>query len=410
MQTASSRSALAAQPRPTATTPSVPASSRPRPPRPLFIPSSGTPSRHPPAAAPHTRRPRSTCSTVAHCCATVDQQTAGGVATGTPQTSYIHPDNLGSTNVITNASGTVVTTKDYYPFGSVRVNTGSASLARGYIGQFEDGNNISYLNNRYYQSDRGQFLSQDPVFRAIGTPEVERLAGAAIFTDPQQLNSYSYARNNPIRYIDPLGLFNIQTGTIEKGDTLGDIRNQINGTFGTSLSVSQIAAANNISNPNRIFAGGSIALPGQNASLSFNGQTLQVYDKTYSTAVPTLAWQGVSGNSRNSAIPQGTYRADPARTQNWSDLPVANKVASTLSGVTQNIPGVGWKMGAWPGGTTAWGTIRTELDYVGANGTIPNTGFYIHGGSYPGSAGCIDLTSNNNAFQGWLSSYGKPST
>jgi YD repeat-containing protein len=42
--------------------------------------------------------------------ATVDQQFASGVATGTAQTSYIHPDHLGSTNVITNASGTVIST------------------------------------------------------------------------------------------------------------------------------------------------------------------------------------------------------------------------------------------------------------------------------------------------------------
>ena len=47
--------------------------------------------------------------------ATVDQQIADGVATGSPQTSYIHPDHLGSTNVVTNASGTVVQTLDYYP-------------------------------------------------------------------------------------------------------------------------------------------------------------------------------------------------------------------------------------------------------------------------------------------------------
>jgi uncharacterized protein RhaS with RHS repeats len=38
--------------------------------------------------------------------AAVDQQTAGVAATGTAQTGYIHPDHLGSTNVVTNASGT----------------------------------------------------------------------------------------------------------------------------------------------------------------------------------------------------------------------------------------------------------------------------------------------------------------
>jgi hypothetical protein len=47
--------------------------------------------------------------------ATVDQQTSSGVATGTAVTSYIHPDHLGSTNVVTNASDTVVQTPDYYP-------------------------------------------------------------------------------------------------------------------------------------------------------------------------------------------------------------------------------------------------------------------------------------------------------
>src|SRR5262249_33667849 len=52
--------------------------------------------------------------------ATVDRQMAGGAATGTAQTHYIHPDHLGSTNVVTDASGTVVQTLDYYPYGGTR--------------------------------------------------------------------------------------------------------------------------------------------------------------------------------------------------------------------------------------------------------------------------------------------------
>ena len=54
---------------------------------------------------------------------TIDQQFASGAATGTAQTRYIHPDHLGSTNVVTDASGTVVQTLDYYPYGSSRINT-----------------------------------------------------------------------------------------------------------------------------------------------------------------------------------------------------------------------------------------------------------------------------------------------
>ena len=37
--------------------------------------------------------------------ATIDQQLAGGAATGSPQTRYIHPDHLGSTNVVTDENG-----------------------------------------------------------------------------------------------------------------------------------------------------------------------------------------------------------------------------------------------------------------------------------------------------------------
>ena len=37
--------------------------------------------------------------------ATIDQQTASGNATGTAKTRYIHPDHLGSTNVVTDENG-----------------------------------------------------------------------------------------------------------------------------------------------------------------------------------------------------------------------------------------------------------------------------------------------------------------
>jgi len=127
---------------------------------------------------------------------TADQQTASGAATGTAQTRYIHPDHLGSTNVVTNASGTVVQTLDYYPYGATRIstNTGGADSARKYIGQFTDPSNLDYLNARYYDSSRGQFLTEDPIFWAKQN-----------LSDPQSFNSYSYSDDNPISKKDPSG-------------------------------------------------------------------------------------------------------------------------------------------------------------------------------------------------------------
>ena len=42
--------------------------------------------------------------------ATADQQTASGAATGTAKTRYVHPDHLGSTNIVTDENGNVVQT------------------------------------------------------------------------------------------------------------------------------------------------------------------------------------------------------------------------------------------------------------------------------------------------------------
>jgi RHS repeat-associated protein len=56
---------------------------------------------------------------------------------------------------------------------------------------------LDYLQARYYDSARGQFLTQDPVF--LGDPKQQDLG------NPQSLNSYSYANDNPITGKDPDG-------------------------------------------------------------------------------------------------------------------------------------------------------------------------------------------------------------
>lgn len=133
--------------------------------------------------------------------ATADRKHINGAATGTVAVRYVHPDHLGSTNVVTDENANVQQISDYYPFGATRINTGTSASARQYIGQFADQSGLSYLNARYYDGSRGQFLSQDPVFLGLGVDQRTELA----LMDPQLLNSYSYARNNPIINKDPDG-------------------------------------------------------------------------------------------------------------------------------------------------------------------------------------------------------------
>jgi RHS repeat-associated protein len=132
--------------------------------------------------------------------ATIDQQTASGNATGTARTRYVHPDHLGGTNVVTDENENLVQTLDFYPYGSTRISVAtSTNEKRQFIGQFTDDSTLSYLQARYYDSARGQFLSQDPMF--LGDPKKQDLL------DPQDLNSYSYAVDNPINKSDPKGLW-----------------------------------------------------------------------------------------------------------------------------------------------------------------------------------------------------------
>ena len=150
--------------------------------------------------------------------ATVDQQTANGNATGTAKTRYVHPDHLGSTNVVTDENDNVVQTLDFYPYGGTRISSATSTNERQkFIGQFSDDSGLSYLQHRYYSPAQGQFISEDPVFLNIGSPVAEQLAQRKlkdILIDPQQLNSYSYAEDNPVTAKDPSGLITTKAAAV----------------------------------------------------------------------------------------------------------------------------------------------------------------------------------------------------
>jgi hypothetical protein len=63
---------------------------------------------------------------------------------------------------VSDENGNIVDSVEYYPYGETRINqpTYPTNEQRQYIGQFKDGNNLSYLNARYLDNNRGQFLSE----------------------------------------------------------------------------------------------------------------------------------------------------------------------------------------------------------------------------------------------------------
>ena len=112
---------------------------------------------------------------------------------------HIHTDHLGGTNITTDATGVLKQTTDYYPYGDMRIdtNTGINDVDHKYTGhEYDRATGLTYQGARYYMGGNGRFISQDP----IALFEV-----AKVLSDPQQLNTYSYARNNPVRFHDPEG-------------------------------------------------------------------------------------------------------------------------------------------------------------------------------------------------------------
>lgn len=128
---------------------------------------------------------------------------------------------------------------------------------------------------------------------------------------------------------------------------------------------------------------GSSSLPEADFELTFDGTTL-------ATSVG-LSWPAVSGRRDESGrfdylpsrqrianvgpIPAGTYWLDPAQLVNLS-----------------NRWFYSWRY------ETAWGTDRITIHPLDATRTFGRGGFFIHGGTSAGSAGCVDLTSGMASF------------
>jgi RHS repeat-associated protein len=132
---------------------------------------------------------------------TPDGQTLATVkGTGVGAVVYsVHTDHLTGSNVVTNSGGTQEELMDFFPYGNIRLDqkAGSFSEQRKAFGyEYDADTALSYANARYYHSGIGRFISQDSQFWNLPDDYL---------IDPQQQNSYSYARNNPLVYTDPTG-------------------------------------------------------------------------------------------------------------------------------------------------------------------------------------------------------------
>jgi RHS repeat-associated protein len=112
--------------------------------------------------------------------------------------TYLHSDHgyptdsLGSTSLTTDAGGGFKARVLYYPYGEERYVEGTLTTDYQYTGQrYEAGFGLYDYGARYYDPALARFVSADTIVPEPG--------------NPQGLNRYAYAYNNPLKYIDPSG-------------------------------------------------------------------------------------------------------------------------------------------------------------------------------------------------------------
>jgi RHS repeat-associated protein len=93
----------------------------------------------------------------------------------------------------TNNSGTRVYSWLGYPFGRQYDITGAGCNNYRFTGkEYDSEMRLNYFCQRYYDPEIGRFMTLDPFHGYIALPQTQ--------------NRYIYCINNPLKYIDPLGL------------------------------------------------------------------------------------------------------------------------------------------------------------------------------------------------------------
>jgi RHS repeat-associated protein len=153
--------------------------------------------------------------------------------------------------MVTDTQGTCTERHDYLSFGVeigrtlVPCFTSLTSTVRlKFTGKERDETGLDYFGARYFSGAQGRFTSPDDVLKDSHV------------ADPQSWNKYAYARNNPLRYIDPSGGEATETTTCSvngQNQTVCQVNIQasvaIYAAPGSNLDQQQLnAAANTITN------------------------------------------------------------------------------------------------------------------------------------------------------------------
>ena len=117
---------------------------------------------------------------------------AGEAGTNERMQFYYHPDHLGSSSYITNLDGEVAQHIEYVPFGEVFIEERNNTWNTPYLfnaKELDEETGMYYYGARYYEPRLSLWMSTDPAQEKYSN-----------------ISTYCYVSNNPIKYIDIVGL------------------------------------------------------------------------------------------------------------------------------------------------------------------------------------------------------------
>ena len=105
------------------------------------------------------------------------------------QSYFYHVDGLGSIVALTDNFANIVQTYTYDSFGNIVEQTGSLINPYAYTSrEYDAESGLYFYRARYYDATIGRFITADPIGFRSG------------------VNFYSYVGNNPVNWVDPMGL------------------------------------------------------------------------------------------------------------------------------------------------------------------------------------------------------------
>ncbi len=216
---------------------------------------------------------------------------------------YYHLDRLGSVRLVTQTPNVEAFTAKYLPYGISYATSGTENFQ--YTGkQLDVSTGLYYYGYRYYDGQSGRFITVD-----IHRPD---------YGNPQDLNRYIYALDNPNVHIDPTGLYDPGYLTQAESDALENLSELED--YGNLTPAEAEAASNAGINYDTLST--EMGLLGNDAGPSKN-QIMSLV-KTVEAGIAAAAAEALAGQLSN--LGQGAFYRPP-------DYIVGQSTTTTIAGI-----------------------------------------------------------------------------